>query len=151
MPDAIVGRPRGYDEPIVTRHFDLPESLNSRLVKHSKRIKKPAVRIVQDALERALPAEGAATPREDHTTEPQNEQGSSFDFQRGLEATLRSVLSDVLVESVPVPVDRMRRRRLQELASKLGFANEQELARDLIFRALENPEATRAFLFSRLE
>jgi len=144
------GRPNGYDEPTVKRHFDLPESLNERLVNHSKRTKKAAVRIVQDALERMLAPDAKAGESNGYIIQGDADASPLFD-SHNLEVTLRSVLSDVLVHSVPVSVDRVRRVRLEKLAQDFGFADERDLLQDLAFRALENPKAAESFLFSQLE
>lgn len=71
--------------------------------------------------------------------------------ENDLRLVLRETLSEVLVNSVPVSVDRVRRARLEELARELGFAETGHFLQDLAFRALENPKAAEQFLFAQLE
>ncbi|RYX86637.1 hypothetical protein EON83_00195 [bacterium] len=148
MPEAVsAGRPSSYDEPLKKRNFDLPLSLSDRLNMHSKRTKKPAVRIVQDALNRVLPPEAGEGEFSEVVEIPAVSAGIT---PLELESTLRSVYTDIF-HSVPVSVDRVRRGKLQDLADQFGFASVEDLLQDLAFRAIENPRSAASFLFSSYE
>lgn len=135
-----IGRGLKFGEPLVKREVRLPESLNTRLINAARDRKSDISDVLRMALDKEL-SEPETSPSRPSKAEPPS------DF----ESTLRNVLSDVLVNSIPVTVDRVRRSRLESLAEELGFAHVEDLVQDLAFRAIENPKNAASFLFSGIE
>ncbi len=148
-----VGRGLKFGEPLIKREVRLPESLNTRLTEAARARKSDISDVMRLALDKELSLPNAIGTKSasGDGSRGLSERPDGTDSQDNLESTLRTVLSEVLIHSVPVAVDRVRRGRLEELAQKLGFTNERDLLQDLAFRALENPKGAESFLFSQLE
>lgn len=131
------GRNPQFDEPMVPRHFELPESINDALVSESKRLGKDQVRIVREALSVRF---GLGEPT------PDTEQTSEQTSLRELKDLLQQAISD----SLRLKLSARDRADLLLMARRMGYEDAEDLVEDLAKRALDAPKEAEEFIRRRV-
>ncbi len=155
------GRPPTTTEPRVKRNFNFKKSVNDLLIAESKRTKKSANILVEEALKATIASE---TPLVMDVT------GTSFspplvsmelarEIRKGVEDAVEHVLSAritglssemMVLSSTPHVVNLPEKHRIpvEELAGKLGFKGIGHFLESLALGALSSPDTAKQLTFA---
>lgn len=118
---ATRGRPPKFNEPLITRHFDLPESLNDSLVKAGR--SKAQADIVRDALAEYLDKSSKKTDLATELTD------------------IKAMFEQKQAGRVCIDVGEETRQELQEFGKQFGFAEPSHFVYSLVAAAVDkSPE-----------
>lgn len=117
------GRPPKFDEPLITRRFALPSSLNDKVVAVAKQNVWDDVEVVREALRSYFGAETQSKA-----------DSSATDLRAALKEVVREELGGVVLS-----LNADERELLTLRAKEMGYSNPAQMVEDLVKMSVGRP------------
>ena len=136
----IMVRPRKFDEPVIRKTFDLPESLVERLGQESERRKQTAIEIVRQALAREFDGTSTKTAL------------------RAVPATKKSDIKIALLEALEehqprgamtVELSPELNKKLETVSESIGYSEPGQFIEEVLRVMLREPAQLRELVLGK--